>query len=120
MKDIFDGEILDDEKYRLVIAIVERGFSGEVVSAAKLAGAKGAAIIQGKGVGKNKRQFFGFSIEPENEVVFMLVKAEIVLPIMKSIYGAVDYKSQARGLVFALPVSYVSGMTHSSVDDLDI
>ena len=26
---------------------------------------------------------------------------------------AVDYKSEARGLVFVLPVSYVSGMTHS-------
>lgn len=119
MESIFDQDIIDSDNYRLVVAIVERGFSGEVVAAAKLAGAKGAAILQGKGVGKNKRQFFGFAIEPENEVVLMLVRAEIALPVMKSVYGATDYRSQARGLIFALPVSYVTGMTHSSLEGLE-
>lgn len=115
--NIFDEDVFDDDLYKLVVAIVQRGYSDEVVFAAKASGAKGAVILQGKGQGSSDRKFFGFKIDPENEVVLMLVKEEIVVPIMKSIYSATDYKSGARGLVFALPVSYVTGMTHLRDDD---
>ena len=115
--DIFDDDIFDDDLYKLVVAIVQRGYSDEVVFAAKSAGAKGAVIMQGKGVGTSEHKFFGFKIDPENEVVMILVKEEIVVPIMKAIYAMTDYKSSARGMVFALPVSYVSGMTHIRVED---
>ena len=111
--EIFDEDIFDDDLYKLVVAIVQRGYSDEVVFAAKSAGAKGAVILQGKGAGESHKQFFGFKIDPENEVVLILVKEEIVVPIMKAIYSTTDYQSSARGMVFALPVSYVTGMTHS-------
>ena len=80
--DIFDDDIFDDDLYKLVVAIVQRGYSDEVVFAAKSAGAKGAVIMQGKGSGTSEHKFFGFKIDPENEVVMMLVKEEIVVPIM--------------------------------------
>ena len=110
--DIFDEDIFDDDLYKLIVAIVQRGYSDEVVFAAKSAGAKGAVILQGKGAGSSEKKFFGFKIDPENEVVMMLVKEENVVPIMKAIYLVTDYQSSARGMVFALPVSYVTGMTH--------
>ena len=103
----------EDQEFKLVMAIVQRGYSDEVVAAAKSEGATGAVIVQGKGTNNEKRRFFGFSIEPENELVMMIVDADIAVPVTKAIYKAVDYKSEARGLVFVLPVSYVSGMTHS-------
>ena len=114
--DIFDNDIFDDDLYKLVVTIVQRGYSEDVIFAGKNAGAKGAVIIQGKGAGSSERKFFGFSIDPENEVVMMLVKEELVVPIMKAIYAVTDYKSRARGMVFALPVSYVTGMTHIKED----
>ena len=49
----------------------------------------------------------------------ILVPSEKAVPITKAIYAAVDYKSEARGLVFVLPVSYVSGMSHSKLDVVD-
>ena len=115
--DIFDSEIFDDDLYKLVVAVVQRGFSDEVVFAAKATGAKGAVILQGKGAGSTERKFFGFKIDPENEVVLILVKEEIVVPIMKAIYSIADYQSSARGMVFALPVSYVTGMSHIKPED---
>ena len=115
--NIFDEEIFEDDKYKLVVTIVQRGYSDEVVFAAKAVGAKGAVILQGKGAGSSDKKFFGFKIDPENEVVMMLVKEEIVVPIMKAIYQVTDYRSAARGMVFALPVSYVTGMTHIKVDE---
>ena len=95
------------------MSIVQRGYSDEVVDAARSEGGTGAVILQGKGTNNEKRKFFGFNIEPENELVMMVVEADLAVPITKAIYKAVDYKSEARGLVFVLPVSYVSGMSHS-------
>ena len=103
----------EDKAFKLVMAIVQRGYADEVVEAAKSEGATGAVIVQGKGTNNEKRKFFGFSIEPENELVMLIVDEDDAVPVTKAIYKAVDYKSEARGLVFVLPVSYVSGMTHS-------
>ena len=93
--DIFDEDIFDDDLYKLVVTIVQRGYSDEVVFAAKSAGAKGAVIMQGKGVGTSEHKFFGFKIDPENEVVMILVKEELVVPIMKGdiVLGVIDLDS---------------------------
>ena len=109
---IFDEEVFDDQTYKLVVAIVQRGYSDEAINAARSKGAKGAVVINGKGKGESKRSFFGFQVDPENETILILVKEEICVPVVKAIYAAVDFKSAARGMVFVLPVSYVSGMTH--------
>ena len=113
--DILESK-LDDNDYKLVLAIVQKGFGDEVVEASRNAGASGACILQGKGTTNEKRKFFNFNIEPEKEVVLILVESEKAVPITKAIYSAVDYKSEARGLVFVLPVSHVSGMSHSKLE----
>ena len=115
MENIFD-EIVAGEDYKLLFAVVQRGFSDEVVQASREHGGSGAVILQGKGTTNEKHKFFGFNIEPEKEVVMILVPSEKAVPITKAIYAAVDYKSEARGLVFVLPVSYVSGMSHSKLE----
>lgn len=115
MENIFD-EIVAGEDYKLLLAIVQRGFSDEVIAASRENGGSGAVVLQGKGTTNEKRKFFNFNIEPEKEVVMILVPSEKAVPITKAIYSAVDYKSEARGLVFVLPVSYVSGMSHSKLE----
>ena len=100
-----------------MVAIVQRGYSDEAINAAREEGAKGAVILNGKGKGESERKFFGFQVDPENETVLILVKEEICVPVVKAIYAAVDYRSSARGMVFVLPVSYVSGMTHAKKDE---
>jgi len=108
-----ENEVKEGQEYKLILSIVQRGYSDEVIDAARAEGGTGAVIIQGKGTNNEKRRFFGFNIEPENELVMMVVDEDKAVPITKAIYKAVDYKSEARGLVFVLPVSFVSGMTHS-------
>lgn len=117
--EIFDEEIFDDDSYKLIISIVERGYSDEVIFAAKSAGAKGGVVLNGKGSGTSEKKFFGMKIDPENEVVLILVKEKDVVPIMKAIYASCDYQSAARGMVFCLPVSYVTGMTHVKLNAED-
>lgn len=105
-----EDEIFSEEDYKLVLSIVKRGFETEVLEAAKSVGSTGGILMQAKGVSKIQKKFLGFSVDPENTVVMILVKADNVVPTMKAIYSVIDFKSEARGMVFALPVSLVAGM----------
>ena len=103
---IYEGEdFFSEDNYKLIFTSVRRGFEGEVLEAAKLEGHSGAIVMQAKAVEKVRKRFFGFSLDPESSVVLMLVKEDIVVPVIKSIYSAVDFKSEARGMLFVLPVS---------------
>lgn len=112
-----DNEIFLDQECKLVVAIVERGYSNEVINAAKASGARGAVVLYGTGAGESKKSFFGLTVTPENEVVMIVTKASIVAKVVEKIYNAVDFTSSARGLVFALPIDYVTGMTHIKMQD---
>lgn len=110
-------EIFDKDDYKLVVAVVARGYSGEVINMAKAAGASGAVVLAGTGEGTSERSFFGFKVNPENEVIMIVTPTDIVIDVIENIYKAVDFKSRARGLVFALPIEYATGMSHAKPED---
>ena len=117
---IFEEDyIFSDEDYKLVVTIVKRGYEGEVLESAKMAGHTGSTVLNAKGVSKIERKFLGFSIDPENSVVLMVVKDDLVLPVVKAIYASSDFRSEAKGMVFALPISLVSGIDEP-YDGLDL
>lgn len=105
-----EDDIFSNEEYKLVVSIVKRGFETDVLEAAKSVGTNGGILLQAKGVSKLKKNFLGFSVNPENTLVMILVKDHLVVPTMKAIYSVTDFKSEAKGMVFALPVSLVAGM----------
>ncbi|MBR7172422.1 MAG: hypothetical protein IKD36_01370 [Clostridia bacterium] len=105
-----EDDIFSNSEYKLVISIVKRGFETDVLEAAKSVGTTGGILLQAKGVSKMKQNFLGFSVNPENTLVMILVKDHLVVPTMKAIYSVTDFKSEAKGMVFALPVSLVAGM----------
>lgn len=117
--EIISDEIFSNEEYKLVLTVVKRGFETEVLEAGKSVGHTGAVIMQAKGVSKIQKKFLGFSVNPENSLVMMIVKKELVVPIMKAIYSVTDFQSEARGMVFALPVSMVAGM-NNTYDKFDL
>ncbi len=108
--EYLDDEIFSRNDYKLMLTIVKRGFETDILEAAKSVGTHGAILMQAKGVSKMQKKFLGFSIYPENTVVMILVKSELIVPTMKAVYSVIDYKSEASGMVFALPVSMVAGM----------
>ena len=114
-----EEDIFEEGEYKLVVTAVKRGFETDVLEAAKKAGHYGATVMQAKGVSKIQRKFLGFSIDPETTVVLMIVKDELVLDVIKQIYAAVDFKSESRGMVFALPVSLVAGL-NDTYDKIDL
>ena len=72
-------------EYDMIVAIIGRGFSDYVVSAARDAGATGATIVYGRGTADADKQVFGISLQPERELVLILVKSNERRTIMQAI-----------------------------------
>jgi len=105
--EIINDDKVKEQKYQLLVTIVKRGFAYEVVKTATSSGGQGAMILDGRGSSNGKKRFFGMDIAPEKEMVVMVVKEELAYPIIKEIYAIANFKSEAKGSVLALPISYL-------------
>lgn len=62
------------EGYDLIITIVKKGFSENILKASREAGAEGGTILFGRGAGiHEKAKIMGIPIEPEKEIVFTII-----------------------------------------------
>ena len=101
-----------DKTYELIFCIVNTGFSGTVMDAARSAGATGGPILRGRGsAGKEAEDFFHIQIEPEKEIVMILAPVEIKDNIMTSIYKEAGLASAGQGIIFSLPVTRTAGLS---------
>lgn len=99
-------------KFELVIAVVNPGYCDQAVTAARGAGATGGTAIHARDVShESAEKFFGISIQQEREIVAILIKKEIKQAVMQAINLAVGSKTPAKGLIFALPVDDLIGLT---------
>lgn len=95
----------------LILAIVERGHSDEVMDAAKSARASGGTVLKGRGTGfKEAEKFFGITIQPEKEIVLILTPSELRPGIMEAISTKAGLQSRARTIMFSLPVNDIAGL----------
>ncbi len=100
-----------ERHHDLIIAIVDRGFSDTVMDAARPAGAKGGTVVHARGAGvKEAEKFFGITIQPEREMVFILVNHALKRPIMDAVCKEAGLLTDGHGLVFCLPVDDVAGV----------
>lgn len=98
------------ENYDLIIAIISRGFADYVISAARDAGATGATIIYGRGTADADKQVMGISLQPEREVVLILVDKKDRRKIMQEIADKTSLLEEGRSICFSLPVDDVYGV----------
>lgn len=99
----------EENKFELVVCIVNAGYSETVMNAARSAGAKGGSIVRGRGsANPEAEEFFGITITPDKEMVLILVKADIKDAVMKAIYKNAGLSTEGVGIVFSLPVSRTS------------
>ena len=96
-------------KFELIICIVNAGYSEDVMNAARSEGAKGGSIVRGRGsANPESEEFFGVTIQPDKEMVFILVSADIKDRVMKAVYKNAGLSTEGVGIVFSLPVSHTS------------
>ncbi len=97
--------------YEAVFCIVNSGFSELVMDAAKEVGARGGTVLHARGTAnKQAEQFFHITIQPDKEIVMILVPSEIKDDVLHSIYRQAGLKSEGQGIAFSLPVDDVVGL----------
>ncbi len=105
------GNIMSDTTYVLIVAAVNIGFSGDVMDAAKAAGASGGTVIHSRWIGNEEvAASWGLSMQEEKEIVLILSEAEKKVEIMSGISEKCGMRSEAKGLVMALPIDAVMGL----------
>ena len=101
------------DKYELIVTIVDKGVSSDVIDSAREGGAEGATVLHGRGSGiHEKAKFFGISIEPEKELVLILVVQRIRDRVMEAIRKGIDIDKPGNGVSFVVDISTVMGINH--------
>lgn len=92
-------------QFQLLVCIVNAGFSQNVMEAARAAGARGGSIIRGRGsANPEAEEFFNISIQPDKEVILILVTEDIKDAVMTAIYKNSGLSTDGQGIAFSLPV----------------
>lgn len=99
-------------KHEVILCIVNTGFSETVMEAAKDAGARGGTILNARGTAnKEAESFFKIAIQPEKEIVMILVDSKIKDDVLHALYQKAGLDTMGQGIAFALPVDEVVGLT---------
>ena len=102
-------------EYEMIFCIVNAGFSETVMEAAKESGAGGGTVCSARGTAnKEAETIFKITIQPEKEVVMILVDSAIKNDILHALYKAVGLKTPGQGIAFSLPVDHTVGMSSES------
>ena len=113
-----DKQMTEQPKNDLIITIVNRGYTDLVMDAALPAGARGGTVVHARGAGVvEASQFFGITIQPEKEMVLILVDHAHKVPVMQAIVKGAGMTSEGHGIVFSLPVTDVIGVVRMTDEE---
>ena len=101
--------------HEAIFCIVNNGYSEAVMDTAKKLGARGGTVINARGTaGKEAETFFHITIQPEKEIVMILVPSEIKENVMHALYKEVGLDTAGQGIAFAMPVDGVVGISNGN------
>ena len=103
--------------HEMIVCIVNAGFSDMVMDAAKEFGARGGTVLYARGTADMEAErFFKIAIQPEKEMVMILVPAEIKEDILHALYKRVGLNTDGQGIAFSMPVDSVVGLSSPKAD----
>lgn len=101
--------------HEVIFVIVNAGYAEEAMDVARAVGVRGGTILNARGVAREKEAaFFGITIQPEKEILMMVVEKEIKDTVLNALYMAMGMAKQAQGIAFSLPVSDVAGLVQQT------
>ena len=101
------------DEFQLIMAVVETGRASGIIEAARAAGSEGGTIFYGRGVGVHEHsKFFGSPIEPEKEIIMVLIKKNFTKNVLEAILTTGELNKPGKGMAFILDVSMVVGIAH--------
>ncbi len=106
-----ERELTTMSPYKAIYAIVNLGEGETVIKEASKAGAKGGTIIHARGSGIHETaKLFAVDVEPEKEIVLILVKNDIVEDVCQRILDHTDIHKPGFGIMFVQQVDQTYGL----------
>lgn len=97
--------------HQVILTIVEKGRAEAVIDAAMKAGSHGGSIINARGCGIHETaSLFGFSVEPEKELVLILAASDAAPGIVERISTDLRLDEPGNGIVFVQNLARVRGL----------
>ena len=85
----------------LITCVVQRGIADDIISAARQAGAQGATVNFGRGMGVRERLgILGVAVEVEKEVIQVVVSSEQVDRVFETMYLAGKLDTPGMGIAY--------------------
>jgi nitrogen regulatory protein PII len=85
----------------LITCVVQRGAAEPIINAARQAGAQGATVNFGKGMGMRERLgILGVAVEVEKEVIQVMVSTEQVDRVFETMYLAGKLDTPGMGIAY--------------------
>lgn len=104
--------------HEVICCIVNTGFSEAVMDAAKQFGARGGTVIHARGTAnKEAETLFHITVQPEKEIVMILIPSALKNDILHALYKAVGLNTPGQGIAFSLPVEQVVGLSEPSAQN---
>jgi len=101
--------------FKLILAFVEDSKTDVVMDAARDAGATGATVInnaRGEGL-KQKKTFFGLSLETQRDVLLFLVEEHLSREILEKICAVGEFdETPGTGIAIQIDVEDAVGVGH--------
>ena len=111
MKEIEAITLNPITKHKLILTICSRDNADIVMNAAKRAGARGGTVLHARRAGfADGENFFGFTIQPEKDVVAILAESGLCKGIMEAITQDAGIETECRAIVFSVPVDEIAGL----------
>lgn len=108
---------MEQLRHELIVAITNRGYTDDIMEEARSAGATGGTVFHARRLGhKEAEKFFGVTVQPEKEVLFILADSQKKSAIMQAITARAGLHTEAKTVVFSLPVLDVIGLTDTQAD----
>ncbi len=97
--------------HEVILCIINNGFSDAVMDAAREFGASGGTVINARGTASlEAEKLFNITVQPEKEIVMIVVKKEIRDDVLHALYKKVGLETPGQGIAFSLPVTDVTGI----------
>jgi nitrogen regulatory protein PII len=98
--------------HEVIVCIVNAGFSEAVMESAREYGAGGGTVLFARGTAsKEAESFFKITVQPEKEMVMILVPKDLKDDILHALYKSVGLNTKGQGIAFSMPVDSVVGLS---------
>lgn len=110
-EEMEQAERITEATHDLIMVVVNRGYTEEVMDGARAAGATGGTVLHARGCGMaGAEKFFGVTIQPEKEIIMIVASVADSCGIMAAIAEKNGPGTDASAVSFSLPLNGVMGL----------